>query len=167
MRVLAPLAGAAVLACGALAGCASADAARTSPAGGSALCADIGHIDGLAISRINALPQNHETFTFPARIKITGVRQARSVARTLCELPAMPSGAFSCPGDWGITYRLTFSASDRRLPPVTVDASGCQSVDGLSPGRWTARSPGFWTVLAIVAHITPVNEATFIGSRPS
>jgi hypothetical protein len=167
MRARAPLALAAVLACGALAGCASADAAKASPPAGSALCAGTGHIDGLAISRINGLPQNHETFTFPARIKITGAGRARTLARTLCELPAMPPGTFSCPADWGITYRLAFSAGDRRFAPVTVGASGCQTVSGLSPVRWIARSPGFWTTLAIEAHITPASDATFTGHTPS
>lgn len=164
LRALAPLALAAVLACGALAGCTSADAA---PAADNALCAGIAHINGLVIQRHNALPQNHETFTFPARITVTGARPAQSVAHALCGLPAMPTGSFACPDDVGITYRMTFSASGRRLPPVTAAATGCQQVSGLRPVRWTEDSPSFWTTLAAAAHITPARPGTFDGSPPS
>jgi hypothetical protein len=170
---VAALAGAALLACGALAGCSAAAAGQSSPAGqaspaaGGTLCASIGRIDSLVVSRANDLPQNHETFTFPATITVSGIRPARAAARAVCELPDMPSGTFHCPNDLGITYQLTFSAGDRKFAPVTLDATGCQSVSGLSPGRWTARSPGFWHTLAVAAGITPADQATFRGSTAS
>jgi hypothetical protein len=170
-RVLAALAVAAVLACGGLAGCTDAAAAKARPGTGGALCAVTRHISGLEIRRINALPQNHETFTFPARITATSSRHARAVAQALCALPHMPAGTFSCPADWGITYRLVFSAGDRKLAPVTLDASGCETVSGLGlgrgRGRWIARSPAFWGVLAVAAGITPADQATFVGSMAS
>jgi hypothetical protein len=165
-RALAPLPVAAVLACGALAGCANAAAAKAGPAAGGAICADTGHIVSLEISRTSAYPQNHETFTFPAKIEVTGTRQARAVAHALCELPKMPAGTIRCPADVGPAYRLTFSSSARRLAPVTLEATGCQQVSGLGSVRWTARSPGFWRILAVAAGITPASEATFRGTMP-
>jgi hypothetical protein len=69
------------------------------------------------------------------------------VAEAACALPPMPSGAVACPADFGLIYRLTFSADSTELPPVTVEASGCNVVRGLGQARTTARSPGFWRVL--------------------
>ena len=68
--------------------------------------------------------------------------------------------------DWGINYRLIFTAGDGKLAPVTVDATGCQQVTGLGPVRWTARSPAFWSVLATAAGIAPADQATFSGTPP-
>jgi hypothetical protein len=54
----------------------------------------------------------------------------------------------SCPVDLGLGYRLSFAAGARSFRVVTVSSGGCGSVAGAGPVRWTARSPGFWTVLA-------------------
>jgi hypothetical protein len=55
----------------------------------------------------------------------------------------MPAGTFSCPADLGIDYRLVFTAGEGKLAPVAVDATGCQTVNGVGPVRWTALSPAF------------------------
>jgi hypothetical protein len=163
VRALALLPVATVLACGALTGCANGGAAKA-----ATICDHIGRIGGLVISRTDAQPQNHRTFTFPAKITVTGTRSARTVARWACQLPKMPAGTSHCPGDLGISYRLAFSAGDQKLAPVTADITGCMQVRGLTPVRSTERSPGLWTILAIVAHLNPVNsEATFRGSSTS
>ncbi len=73
----------------------------------------------------------------------------------------------SCPADLGISYVLSFTASDSKLAPVTVVATGCQQVSGLGPARWIARSPAFWRVLAIAAGIAPADWATFGGTIAS
>ncbi len=164
-RTLAPLPAVAALACAALAGCGSTVAARDAPAGRT-VCAHAGDIDRLTIGRVNSFPQNHVHFTFPAQVTVTGAHQAQAVAQALCALPAMPAGTFSCPMDWGINYRLIFTAGDRKLAPVTVDATGCQQVTGLGPVRWTALSPAFWSVLATAAGIGPADQATFGGTPP-
>lgn len=156
-------AAAAALACAALTGCAGAAAgAGKAPA----VCVQAGSITRLVIHRVNGLPQNHERFSFPARITVTSARRAQSVARALCALPVMPSGTYACPADWAISYRLTFAATARRFAPVTAEASGCQDVYGLGAVRWTLTSPGFWRTLAQAAGITPADPAVFGGTMP-
>lgn len=157
---LALLAAAAALACAALAGCSGA-AAGAQPA----VCAQAGSITRLVIHRVNGLPQNHERFSFPARITVTSASRAQAVAQALCALPVMPTGNYACPNDWGISYRLVFTARGGRLPPVTADASGCQEVSGLGTVRWTIQSPGFWLALARAAGISPASGKAFLGDR--
>ena len=161
-RALAPLPAVAALACAALTGCGSPVAAKDAPAAAT-VCAHAGGVNRLTIGRVNFFPQNHEYFSFPAKVTVTGARRTQAVAQALCTLPAMPAGTFSCPMDWGITYRLIFTAGDSTLAPVTVDATGCQQVTGLGPVRWIARSPAFWSVLATAAGI-PADQATFGGT---
>jgi len=153
----------AVLACAALAGCGQAAASHTAAAG-TTVCADAAHVDHLAISRTSASPGH---FTFPAHVTVSAPRQARAVARALCALPAMPSGAITCPADVALSYRLSFAAGGRRLPPVTVQATGCQQVHGLGRIRWIARSPAFWGVLGQAAGIRPASYQSFRGTIAS
>jgi hypothetical protein len=183
-RALARLPAVAALACAALTGCGSTatamDASTTRPAVQAAaavtVCAHHArHADRLTISRVNLYPQNHVHFTVPAQLTVTRASRAQAVARALCALQAIPAGfrLFSCPVDLGISYVLIFAAGDRKLAPVTVDAAGCQEVSGLgpvpglSPARWTARTPVFWSVLASAAGITPADQATFAGRAAS
>jgi hypothetical protein len=42
--------------------------------------------------------------------------------------------------------------------------TGCETVNGVGPVRWTALSPGFWSVLATAARIGPDDQATFAGT---
>jgi len=151
------------LACAALAGCGQAAASHTAAAG-TTVCADAAHVDRLAISRTSTNPGH---FTFPARVTVSAPRQARAVAHALCALPTMPSGTISCPADLGISYGLRFAAGGHRLPPVTVQATGCQRVSGLGRTRWTARSPAFWGVLGAAAGIHPASYQTFRGTIAS
>jgi hypothetical protein len=150
----------AALACATLAGCGQAAASHTA-ATGTTVCAEAGHVDHLAISRASVNPGR---FTFPAEITVSSPRQAQAVARALCALPVMPSGAINCPADVGISYRLRFAAGGRRLPPVKVQATGCQQVSGLGQTRWIARSPAFWAVLAQAAGVRPARYLTFRGT---
>jgi hypothetical protein len=133
------------------------------------VCAHAGDVDRLTIRRVNSFPRNHVYFSFPAQVTVTSAPRAQAVAQALCALPAMPAGTFNCAMDWGISYRLTFTAGGRKLRPVTVDATGCEQVTGLgpaSPVRWTARSPAFWSVLATAAGLGPADQATFAGTPP-
>jgi hypothetical protein len=175
-RALATLPAVAVLACAALMGGLSIAVAKDAsivrpravqaPAGRN-VCAHTQDVDRLTIGRVSSFPQNHLHFTFPAQVTVTGAGRSQAVARALCALPAMPAGTFSCPMDWGINYRLVFTAGDSKLAPVTVDATGCQQVTGLGPVRWTALSPAFWSVLTTAADITSANQATFRGTLQS
>jgi outer membrane murein-binding lipoprotein Lpp len=153
------LVAAAVLACGLLAGC-----KETSPgaSAGTYVCAAIARVDRLAISRVNPNPELHPAF--PAKFIITARPRVQAVARALCALPVMPSGAFHCPPDFGMTYRLTFTAGPTAPHPVTVAASGCQEVHRLGQIRWTARTPHFWTTLGAAAGITNASLQTFSGT---
>ena len=164
-RALAPLPAVAALVGAALAGCGSTVAAKNAPAG-ITVCAHAGDIGRLTIGRVNSFPQNHVYFSFPAQVTVTDAHRSQAVAQALCTLPAMPAGTFSCPADWGINYRLIFTAGGSKLAPVTVNATGCEQVTGLGPVRWTALSPAFWSVLATSAGIGPADQTTFGGTPP-
>jgi hypothetical protein len=136
----------------------------TGTAGAAALCARPAAVTRLVVSRVSALPQNHLHFAFPAGITVSSPAQARAVAEAVCGLPAMPRGPIHCPADWGLSYRLSFAAGTRSFPVVTAAAGGCAVVTGAGPPRWTARSPGFWTVLAHAMGISAV--AALQGTSP-
>jgi hypothetical protein len=133
------------------------------------VCARPDDVDRLTIGRVNLLPQNHEQFTFPAQITVASADRSQAVSRALCALPIFPSGPIpmNCPADLAISYVLSFTASGSKLAPVTVDATGCQLVRGISPVRWTARSPAFWSVLATAAGIARADLSTFTGTIAS
>lgn len=78
----------------------------------------------------------------------------------------MPSGVLFCPADFGIVYHLVFFSGARRLPPVSIDATGCETVRGLGVTRWVARSPGFWRTLGTALHLATPGYATFRGHGP-
>lgn len=147
----------------ALAGCGHAAATDT----GTGVCAYVSRIDRLTIHRVNGFPQNHLHFTVPAHVTVSSARQAQAVARALCSLPAMPSGPMSCGSDLGVSYRLHFATSARKLPLVKVGAGGCDGVSGLGQTRWTARTPSFWGVLGRAAGIDHASFTTFGGTFPS
>jgi hypothetical protein len=116
--------------------------------GGAALCSKQAAVTRLVVSRVATLPQNHLHFAFPAGVTVSSPGQARAVAGMVCGLPAVPHGTMNCPADWGVSYRLSFAADSGSFPVVTAGAGGCGVVTGAGPVRWTARVPGFWTVLA-------------------
>jgi hypothetical protein len=132
--------------------------------GSAALCAKQAAVTRLVVSRVSALPQNHLHFTFPAGNTVSSPGRARAVAGMVCGLPAVPHGAMNCPADWGVSYRLSFAAGSESFPLVTAGASGCGVVTGAGPVRWTARVPGFWTVLAHAMGIS--GGAALQGTRP-
>jgi hypothetical protein len=150
----------------ALAACGSTVVTKdTRATAGSGLCASSQSVQRLTVERVNQLPQNHEHFTFPARIAVNDSAQARAVAKAVCALPSMPRGAFACPADLGIRYRLIFTVDGKTLPAITADVGGCGTVAGLGRGLWTARTPGFWTTLAAAMNI-PARYSAFTGLTP-
>jgi hypothetical protein len=141
-------------------------ASQVRSAGGGALCADAGAVDRLTVSRVNSIPANHPRFTFPATVTVTDAAQARTVARALCALGPARSH-IACPADFGLTYRLDFTAAGRGLPPVTVRAGGCETVSGAGGIRWTMRSPAFWAVLGRAMGLANPGHQVFVGTmRP-
>ena len=155
-----------------LAACGSAgggDPGRSRPASsvGSTLCGSVPTLDRLVVHRSDAFPQNHMRFSFPDEVTVADVTKVRAAAQALCSLPKMPSGTLHCPADFGIVYHLVFSAGVRALPPVEVDATGCESVRGLGLVRWVARSPGFWPTLGRSMGLPSPSSATFRGRGPN
>lgn len=128
------------------------------------LCAAVTNLDRLMVSRTNAYPQNHFRFSFPSEVIVSKVALVRAVARALCAVPTMPSGVFHCPADFGITYHLTFAASNQTFPTVSVDATGCEKVRGLGHVRWVAKSPEFWRILGHSMGLAKPDRYTFTGS---
>ena len=150
--------------CGAPARASASATGPTGPTGPTGLCGSIGQIDRLVVQRIDQLPQNHPSFTFPTTTTITGPARTREVAEAACALPPMPSGTFACPADMGIVYRLTFTGGGKELPQLQADPSGCGQVTGLGQTRWTITSSGFWPALAAAMGVTPQTTATFLGT---
>lgn len=135
---------------------------------GRFLCTSIDSIDGLVVTRIDAIPRNHLRFVFPDRLSATSPAAARAVARAVCALPPFPKATLNCPADFGISYRLSFAAERGRIRPVLADASGCESVSGpFAPPRWAALAPQrFWTALGHALGLHHVKDSTFAGTGP-
>ncbi len=140
---------------------------RPASAADSPLCTSVPTLDRLAVHRSDAFPQNHMRFSFPAEVTVTDATKVRAAARALCSLPTMPSGTFHCPADVGIVYRLVFSAGERALTPVEVDATGCERVRGLGHVRWAAHSPELWPTLGRAMGLLSPGYATFRGRGPN
>jgi hypothetical protein len=140
----------------------------TTPSGPSTqLCNVAGGVEGLTVIRTDAFPQNGFTFAFPARVTVRPAA-ARHVAEILCALQPVPQGAvFYCPADFGIVYHLVFTfETGAAVRPVTVDATGCQFVNGAGPGERTLFTTGsFWAVLGRAMGLVHPTEATFRGSH--
>ncbi|MGH8987581.1 MAG: hypothetical protein ACRDXC_03145 [Acidimicrobiales bacterium] len=130
------------------------------------LCTSARSVTYLTVRRTRAFPQDHFRFSFPAEVVVGTPGAARRVARELCALPEMPTGALHCPADFGITYHLRFSRGHESYRVVNVDATGCQTVRGLAKARWVARSPKFWRVLGVAMHLEHPSWAAFRGSGP-
>jgi hypothetical protein len=141
--------------------------ASTSPGAGAAvvpLCQNTAAVTGLRIVRVPGARVPQVQADFPSLVAVVGPAGAREVARALCALPAMPSGTFNCPALFpGTTYELTFSADGRQMAPVTIEATGCETVTGAGPVR-RALDAGFWRVLSVAAGISPPGQSIF--ARP-
>jgi hypothetical protein len=125
------------------------------------LCPVVAHVDRVVIRRIHSNPAVR--IRFPARVVVTTRSRAEDAARAVCSLPLMPPGIFHCAIDFGVLYRLSFTADGRALRPVTLDAGGCQVVSGLGRVRWAARSPQFWRALGNAAGLRHATFQTFTG----
>ncbi|MHB8296606.1 MAG: hypothetical protein ACYDH5_18745 [Acidimicrobiales bacterium] len=161
-------------ACGSSVGRGDPGPSRLASAAGPPLCGSVPILDRLVVHRSDAFRQNYMAFrqnymrfSFPAQVTVTDAARVRAAARALCSLPKMPTGAISCPADFGIIYHLAFSAGARVFPTVEVDATGCQAVRGLGPGRWAVRSPDLWPTLGRAMGLSSPSYATLRGSGPN
>jgi hypothetical protein len=137
---------------------------KTRPvAAAPALCKAIARVDQLVVRRLDAFPQNHVHFTFPAVVVVDRPSSARDAAKSVCTLPPMPSGTMFCPADFGIAYHFIFKAGPRSFRAVVADVTGCESVRGLGATRW-AMFPRFWQRLGKAMGLAVPTYATFRGS---
>ena len=155
-----------LIGCGAAASSDRGGTIQGSSPASEALSQALSHLDRLVVLRSDAFPQNHISFSFPAKVTVSDPVEVQAVARALLALPAMPSGVLHGPADLGITYCLVFATVDERFPPISVDATGTQTVRGLGGTRWAARSPGFWRTLGSAMGLARPGYATFRGSMP-
>ena len=147
------------------AGASGSPAAASTGAGSAqgALCRHVAAVTSMQIVRIRGVRVSEAQSAFPSQVTVASPARARAVARALCALPAMPHDILSCPALFpGTSYQLRFTADGRRLPPVTIQATGCDAVTGAGQVR-RAASPGFWRVLATAAGLSPPGQAVFSG----
>jgi hypothetical protein len=162
--VPAPSSGAAPAASASRGAAGSPNAAASGGAGTAivGLCQNKAAVTGLRIVRIPAsskVPQ--EQAVFPGQVAVTSPAQARKVARAICALPVMPHGVFNCPAEFpGTSYELSFTADGLRFSPVTIEATGCETVTGAGQVR-RALGPGFWRVLSVAAGVSPPGQPAF------
>jgi len=177
------IASAALAACGPVRAGAAHPAAASHPSTGrpaaaavanGPVCRSPGAVSVVRVTRIPSLSQLEQSKPLPRvapRITLRDPGKAHALARAICGLPAMPHGIISCPMDTGGGYRLVFIAAGRTLHPVTVEATGCQTVTGAgsapastapastapastAPVRWVMRTPGFWATFADLTGIS-------------
>jgi hypothetical protein len=115
----------------------------------TSLCADQATVSKVQVAHIPGIaqldpgkPGQNRVFT----ITIANPAKARELARAICALPPVRNFAVRCPTNVGGGYHLMFTALSRRLPVVTIEATGCQRVTGTSNVR--AASPRFWTAFS-------------------
>ena len=165
--VLLVAAGLLLAACGTSARRSNPGSLRPTHPAGSTLCGSVSALDRLVVRRSDPFPQNHMHFSFPTEVTVTSAIAVRAAAQALCALPKMPSGAISCPADFGIAYQFVFFASKPAFPTVELDPSGCQVVRGLGPTRWAVRSPHLWPALGSAMGLASPSYGTFRGNGPN
>jgi hypothetical protein len=126
---------------------------------GDTLCASPGAVIGLQISeqsRQNGRQQ--PAGQTPGPVSVASAAEARTIARTVCELPPIPATQQHCPAlAQGTVLLLTFRTRLGVLPVVTIQTTGCSSVTGAGPVRWAGTKPTLAQGLhAIVHHEPPV-----------
>ena len=130
----------------------------------AALCQHTATVTSLELTHGHLMRVPQVQGAYPGPVTVTTPGDARAVARALCALPLLPHAVFHCPNlTVGTTYLLNFTAAGRRLPAVSIEATGCEVVSGVGPARWAAKSPGFWRTLATAANLSPPGRTAFTG----
>ncbi len=146
-----------------------AESSRPAVSQGISVCGFVNSVDRLTVTRSHR--GNPETFTFPAIVTTSNKMRIRALATALCSLPSPGTGVYHCPADYGPHYTLNFvsTVSDMiaALTPVVVQATGCESVRGLTPSRWIALTPSFWRVLGVAIGLDHAARSTFAGKLTS
>jgi hypothetical protein len=130
----------------------------------AALCQHTATVTSLVIMHGHLMRVPQLQTGYPSPVIVPTPAKARAAARALCALPLLPHGVLHCPNlTVGATDLLSFTADGRRLPAVTIEATGCEIITGVGPTRWAAKSPGFWQALATAANLSPPGRTAFIG----
>lgn len=120
------------------------------------------------MTRTDAFPENGFTFAFSARVTVHSTEAANGVARAICALPLVPTGAvFGCPADFGVVYHLVFTrTTGESMRSATADPAGCQFVDGAGPGAQSrTATDSFWATLGHALQLASPTNATFRGTQ--
>jgi hypothetical protein len=134
----------------------------------TALCRHTATVTGLEIMRNHVMHVPQLQIGFPEQVVVVSSAHARAVARAICGLPSLPRGVLNCPNlTVGTTYLLRFTADGRRLPAISIEATGCEVITGVGPARWAVKTPGFWRTLATAANLSPPGRAVFSGDLTS
>ena len=121
---------------------------------------------GLSVDRTAPFPQNGIAYSVPAHVDSTNGPAIAAVARAACSLPRFPAGRYSCPADFGTSYRLTFTSGRDIVGTIEARPAGCARVTGLGAPR-QAQSI-FWRDLAVALNL-PVPRVycdPFCGQPP-
>jgi hypothetical protein len=107
----------------------------------------VDEVIGLSFSTSSTIPSN-----IPPPVQTAAeTTEAQDAYQATLALPVAPTGVqpgyHSCPGDWGVTYQLTFSLANGSKLTVTADPNGCQSVS--IPGTCVrSTDSAYWSQLA-------------------
>jgi hypothetical protein len=86
----------------------------------------------------------------PPAVDVTvGMVPAQNIYAMTVALPDFPPGAYNCPIDLGISYKLTFFSGDAIAATASLLPGGCRDVQisDSPPLRW-AFDNGYWAALA-------------------
>jgi hypothetical protein len=116
----------------------------------------------------DGIASNHPIFSLPPKV----VSQRREVLRKLASvieaLPRQPKGAFACPIDFGVEYRLTFTSQRGRRQSFQFDPGGCEILYREPQHDNPLRLDGvFWTVLGEAAGVKGATQSLFAGALAS
>jgi hypothetical protein len=81
-------------------------------------------LTGMRFAATTIVPGNS-----PPAVDVTvGKSPAQNIYTMTLALPDLPSGAYACPNDFGITYDLTFFDGASTAASATLEPSGCRLV---------------------------------------
>jgi hypothetical protein len=138
----------------------------------TALRAQLTSVSAMSFNAITSVPSNpapnvQVTISDPA---------ALDVANAILDLPAMPSGTYNCPEDFGVSYFLVFTGGDpngggETVMTANLDPAGCQAGDITSDGQhvdnfWVPATSDFWSRLAGDLGVPEANIYPYLPPTP-
>jgi hypothetical protein len=144
-------------ACGSPASATSVTYRATAARAGNTLCASPGAVVGLQVSERDAQNRTRgPAHQPPAPVSVPSVAEARTIARTICELPPIAGPRLRCRTLAQVAFfQLRFSTKLGALPVVTIQVSGCSQVTGAGPVRSAKAMPAVAQSLRAIVHNEP------------